>query len=236
LKLAFETMLDANRDSNVKFAPLAVVKLGGSTSHEAQGPVWIAALAKAALSLVIVPGGGPFADAVRAAQADMGFSDRAAHAMAVLAMEQFAHLILDEQPVADGRPRLVGARSLPEMQAALAAGRIPVWLPSCMALEAHDIRESWDVTSDSLAAWLAGKLTAQTLLLIKQSGDFSEGDTVGSLMQRGILDAGFAGMLPQGVELRLAGPADAPGAARTLASGGLPGVAIRSAQSVERTV
>lgn len=214
-----------------------VVKLGGSTSREAQGPIWIAALAKAALPLVIVPGGGPFADAVRAAQADMGFSDRAAHAMAILAMEQIAHLVLDQQPVVDGRsPRLVGARSLPEMGAALTAGRIPVWLPSCMALAADDIRESWDITSDSLAAWLAGKLDAKTLLLIKQSSDFSDRDTVDRLMQRGILDAGFAEILPEGVELRLAGPNDAPAAASTLASGRLPGVAIKSAQAVERTV
>ena len=39
--------------------------------------------------MVLVPGGGPFADAVRAAQPRMGFDDRAAHAMALLAMEQY---------------------------------------------------------------------------------------------------------------------------------------------------
>lgn len=213
-----------------------VVKLGGSTSREAQGHIWIAALAKAALPLVIVPGGGPFADAVRALQAKMGFADRAAHAMAILAMEQFAHLVLDEQPVVDGQPRLVSARSVAEMNQVLADGRIPVWLPSSMALAAGDIPQSWAVTSDSLAAWLAGKLDAKTLLLIKQSRDFSECDTLESLMRRGILDTGFAEMLPEGVELRLAGPDDAVSAAAALAPGRLPGVVISSTQAAERSV
>jgi dihydroneopterin aldolase len=201
----------------------AVVKLGGSTSREAEMRVWIAALAAAKLPLIIVPGGGPFADAVREAQRKTGFSDRAAHAMAILAMEQFAHIVLD------GQPRLTAARSLLEMEHALATDHIPVWLPADMTRAAADIRESWDITSDSLAAWLAGKLGARALLLIKQSSDFSRDDTTESLMRRGILDAGFSEVLPAGVELRLAGPADAPAAFRAFAAGELVGLTIRSA-------
>jgi dihydroneopterin aldolase len=204
-----------------------VVKLGGSTSRETEMRIWIAALETAKLPLVLVPGGGPFADKVREAQAKMGFSDRAAHAMAILAMEQFAHLILDEQANFDGPPRLMAARSPIEMEAALAAGKIPVWLPSSMTLAAEGIRESWDTTSDSLAAWLAGEVGAQTLLLIKQSRDFSDTDTVGTLMRRGILDTGFAEMLPQHAELWLAGPEDAPAAAHAFAAGRLVGTPIR---------
>ena len=40
-------------------------------------------------SIAIVPGGGPFADGVRTAQASIGYDDRAAHAMALMAMAQF---------------------------------------------------------------------------------------------------------------------------------------------------
>ena len=47
------------------------------------------AIAAEAGSIAIVPGGGPFADAVRTAQASMGYDDRAAHAMALMAMAQF---------------------------------------------------------------------------------------------------------------------------------------------------
>ena len=49
----------------------------------------------------------------------------------------------------------------------LARRSIPVWLPAKMVLAAPEVPQSWDVTSDSLAAWLAGTLSARRLLLIK---------------------------------------------------------------------
>lgn len=198
----------------------AVVKLGGSTAHAAEMGAWVAALAGSSLPIVIVPGGGPFADQVRQAQARMGFSDVAAHAMAILAMDQFGHVILDRHE------RLVEAHSLDDMEQALAVGKIPVWMPYRLSIAAPDIRASWDITSDSLAAWLAGKLGADALLLIKQSGAFSGNDTVDSLVAGGILDTGFAAMLPDGVDFRLAGPEDAAGAGAMFASGNLPGTRI----------
>ncbi|GLS38457.1 dihydroneopterin aldolase [Mesorhizobium tianshanense] len=198
----------------------AVVKLGGSTVRAAELESWIAALAGSKLPVVIVPGGGLFADQVRETQIRMDFSDTAAHAMAILAMEQFGQIILDRDE------RLAPARSLQEMARASDAGKVPVWLPSSLALSAPDIPVSWDITSDSLAAWLAGKLGAKALLLIKQTGAFFGSDTIDSLATRGIVDAGFAAMLPDGVDFHLAGPKDAAGAGALLAAGNLPGVAI----------
>src|SRR5258708_23004748 len=66
-----------------------VIKLGGSFAFSADLRDWIAAITRCAGRAVIVPGGGPFADAVRAAQAQMGFDDRAAHRMGLLAMQQY---------------------------------------------------------------------------------------------------------------------------------------------------
>ncbi|RWM87436.1 MAG: hypothetical protein EOR84_29545 [Mesorhizobium sp.] len=198
----------------------AVVKLGGSTADAAEMAEWIAALAGSSLPVVIVPGGGRFAEQVRETQIYMDFSDTAAHAMAILAMEQFAQIILDRDE------RLAPARSLEEMGRALDAGNVAVWLPSSLALPAPDIPASWDVTSDSLAAWLAGKLGANALLLIKQTGAFSGSDTIDSLAVRGIVDAGFAAMLPDGVDVHLAGPKDAAEAGALLAAGNLPGIQI----------
>ncbi|RWI11089.1 (5-formylfuran-3-yl)methyl phosphate synthase [Mesorhizobium sp.] len=198
----------------------AVVKLGGSTADAAEMADWVAALAGSKLPIVIVPGGGRFADQVRETQIYMDFSDTAAHAMAILAMEQFAQIILDRDE------RLEPARSLEEMRRALDAGKVPVWLPSSLTLPAPDIPASWDVTSDSLAAWLAGKLGANALLLIKQTGAFSGSDTIDGLAARGIVDAGFAAMLPDGVDVHLAGPKDASEAMGLLAAGVLPGIRI----------
>jgi aspartokinase-like uncharacterized kinase len=203
----------------------AVVKLGGSTAVHKEVDVWTAALVGSSLPLVIVPGGGPFADQVRDAQKRMEFSDTAAHAMAILAMEQFGHVILDRHE------RFSPARSTDEMRQALEEGRIPVWLPSAMAVPAPDIPASWDITSDSLAAWLVGKLSVETLLLIKQASNFSNRDDVESLTTRGIVDTNFAAMLPDGIDLFVADPRDAGSAAAMLSSGRLPGVRIASRAS-----
>lgn len=198
----------------------AVVKLGGSTANEAVLGDWIAALAGSLLPLVVVPGGGRFANEVRDAQKSVGFSDKAAHAMAILAMDQFGHVILDRDD------RLVPARSLDDIEQALRSGMVPVWLPSSLAIPAQDIRTSWDITSDALAAWLAGKLGADALLLVKQTAAFSTADDVAGLAARGIVDAGFAAMLPADIDFHLAGPRDAATAHAQLASGKLPGTAI----------
>src|SRR5215510_16371000 len=70
-------------------ARVTVVKLGGSYAHAAELKPWLAAIAACAGHVVLVPGGGPFADAVREAQARMGFDDRVAHRMALTAMAQY---------------------------------------------------------------------------------------------------------------------------------------------------
>ena len=42
-----------------------------------------------------------------------------------------------------------------------------IWLPSKMVLADASIPKSWEVTSDSLSAWLANKLGAEQLILVK---------------------------------------------------------------------
>ncbi|MBV8651083.1 MAG: amino acid kinase [Alphaproteobacteria bacterium] len=141
--------------------PIIVLKIGGSLAEGPSLPRWLATLPAGRGHAVVVPGGGVFADAVRHEQQRLGFSDRAANRMALLAMEQYALAL------ADLVPDLAPCRTIEEIRAALAAGRIPIWLPTTLALADPAIPESWEVTSDSLAAWLAGRLGARTLVLVK---------------------------------------------------------------------
>jgi dihydroneopterin aldolase len=200
-----------------------VVKLGGSTAEGGALRTWISSLASAGRPLVIVPGGGPFAELVRTEQKRMGFSDEAAHAMAILAMDAFGCVVLD------GAAKMAPARSLDDIACVLGEEKIPVWLPSSATIGAPDIRASWDITSDSLAAWLAGRIGAEALLLVKQTQDFAAEDSVSDLVARGVVDAAFAATLPDGIGLFVAGPDDAAGASRALAAGTLPGIHIGSA-------
>src|ERR1700741_4474814 len=71
----------------------AVIKIGGSCAFSLDLRRWSAMVAACGGRAVVVPGGGPFADAVRAAQQRMKFDDAAAHHMAMLGMEQFGHAL-----------------------------------------------------------------------------------------------------------------------------------------------
>ncbi len=72
---------------------LTVVKLGGSHARSPWLTDWLRAIAEDARRVVVVPGGGPFADAVRDLQPVMGFDDAAAHDMGLLAMAQYGRAL-----------------------------------------------------------------------------------------------------------------------------------------------
>jgi aspartokinase-like uncharacterized kinase len=143
-------------------APHLVAKLGGSLwTQPAALRGWLAALTRYAGPLTIVPGGGPFADAVRAAQASLRFSDAAAHEMAIMGMEQYARALADLEPT------LVLVQTPAEAALAHRRGDPALWRPLAMTRSAPQIPASWDMTSDSLAAWCAHEAGAEALLLIK---------------------------------------------------------------------
>jgi dihydroneopterin aldolase len=191
---------------------LTVVKLGGSLAFSDDLKPWLDALAGCAGHVVVVPGGGPFADAVRAAQPKMGFDDRAAHHMALLAMGQYGRALVGL------REGLILVASVAAIDRAARDGRVPVWAPARMTLCAKDVPHSWDMTADSLAAWLAGKLGAERVLLVKQV-DVS-GLQAHDLVARGIVDPLFPRFLAAaGAEASVAGAHDHAAAARAIRAG-----------------
>jgi aspartokinase-like uncharacterized kinase len=141
-----------------------VVKLGGGLlAHAAHFDAALAAIREAAdeRRVLIVPGGGPFADTVRHVDRQFTLSDDAAHWMAVLAMDQYAHLVVS---------RLAGSVLVAdpgETAAALGAAHLPVLAPSRWLRDADPLPHTWDVTSDSIAAWIAGAVGARRLVLVK---------------------------------------------------------------------
>jgi 5-(aminomethyl)-3-furanmethanol phosphate kinase len=161
-----------------------VVKLGGSLARSDNLRHWLRVLAEAQ-SLVVVPGGGPFADQVREAQSQWGFDDSSAHYMALLAMEQYGVMLCGLQP------GLVAVHSIPEMLAALEGSLTPVWMPSRLVLGESDIAHSWEVTSDSLAAWLSGRLGADKLVLVKSIAIEGGEQTAASLCASEVMDLQF---------------------------------------------
>lgn len=179
-----------------------MVKLGGSYALSPLLGGWLRAIVGAAGPMVVVPGGGLFADGVREAQKAMQFDDDAAHDMALMGMAQFGRALAG---LASG---LMFAPDLDTIRAALSRGSVPVWSPWPMLRGHADIPRSWEVTSDSLALWLATALGAGRVVLIKHR-EAPDDCSVPALVRDGLVDlafprfaAGFAG------RVSIAGPDD----------------------------
>lgn len=174
-----------------------IIKIGGSLYHRPELKrvlAHAAGLVKAPHSAVIVPGGGPFADQVRRAQQRWPFADKTAHDMALLAMRQYGLMLAalsdlpaaervqmgavgDDDEAAVALPDLSAAERGRDMPAAERVQAVPpggcgiwlpsqdasVWLPQNRPAPAFN----WRLTSDSIAACLAGRLGADRLVLIK---------------------------------------------------------------------
>ena len=146
---------------------MIVIKLGGSLAGSEALLKCLNAVEQKyqGRAVVIVPGGGGFADQVRQSQKRWRFDDKTAHRMAILAMQQMALLfkaLKDDFVIAD---------SLQAIRSHLNQQKILIWSPDIRELDQAGIPSTWDITSDSLAAWLAKSLSAQELVLVKSAGN-----------------------------------------------------------------
>jgi 5-(aminomethyl)-3-furanmethanol phosphate kinase len=165
-----------NRRANGDAGPI-VIKIGGRLSGIPHALERVCAAVEGAsrtYPLIVVPGGGPFADAVRSFEHCLPLSPDAAHWMAILAMDQYAHVLAE---------RIKDAELVQEpgtLVEVLGRGSIAVLAPFRWMRSADVLPHTWDVTSDSIAAFVAGACGATRLVLIKMT---SLGDPVDAYFQ-----------------------------------------------------
>lgn len=165
-----------------------VVKLGGSLARDASLPRWLEMLAEVGGGrAIVVPGGGPFADQAREAQAWWQLDDLAGHNMAVLGMAQTALMM---QALC---PALQLAADEAQIREVLRRGQPALWFPLELLRTRSDELTNWAVTADSLALWLARRLHAERLLVVKACAVDPKRSLV-QLGDAGVLDAAFAGL------------------------------------------
>ncbi len=170
-----------------------VVKIGGSLASAEALPRWLDTLScYGGGEVIIVPGGGPFAELVHISQRYWRIDDSTVHFMALLGMEQYGLMM------AGLRPDLVPSESETDLFRVLKRAGVPIWLPTFMVGNDPSIAHSWEVTSDSLAAWLARRVGARRLLLVKSTDLGASEVSAEALSQRGVVDAAFPGYLRQG--------------------------------------
>ncbi len=140
----------------------AVIKVGGSLAETPEALkalcVELSRIAKD-YSVVVVPGGGKFADAVREYDKKLKLPTVVAHRLAIAAMDQYG--IVLSQLIPDSNM----CYALADVQRFSKAGTIPIFLPSKLMFQDDALEASWDVTSDSIAAYIAERLNAKKVIL-----------------------------------------------------------------------
>lgn len=164
---------------------MLIVKIGGSLYNTPELKKWLDLLAKSAQhhKIIIVPGGGPFADTIRNAQQQLHFNDASAHHMALLAMAQYG--ILLNSLVSQSNLFYYPAQAITNNEVGLS-----IWIPTEQLLTVEAIPHQWDVTSDSLALWLAQQVNADQLCLIKRVR--ARSCSIRELSESSIIDKAFA--------------------------------------------
>jgi aspartokinase-like uncharacterized kinase len=128
-----------------------IIKLGGSLLAKGREIVRFLSdyAEKNAVFFIIIPGGGPFVEFTKKLSERRTISDDAAHWMAVLAMHQYGFFL------ADGERAIPLVESLEEVSN---AGHICIVLPYQILKADDSLPHTWDVTSDTIAAFIAHKL------------------------------------------------------------------------------
>lgn len=169
-----------------------VIKLGGSLlTFESLGPTFRQWLSNQPPSLnLVVVGGGEQVEKIRQDQDVYGWSDEDCHVRALQAMGGTSHFAADvlQVPRTDDQKSALDWLRTQTVQSQ--AGRSPsqskaiamVFDLSLLALQDLTLPRNWDLTSDSLAAWLAQRWSIPELVLMKsrsapadwtpKSGDF----------------------------------------------------------------
>jgi aspartokinase-like uncharacterized kinase len=145
-----------------------IVKLGGSLLTTGRELVQFLCdyAKKNELSLVIVPGGGLFAEAVKKLSERANISNDTAHWMAVLAMHQYGLFL------ADGQPEIPVVERIAEIQH---ADYICIVLPYKILKADDSLPHTWAVTADTIAAFITHKLGEKTFIKVTDfDGIFDE--------------------------------------------------------------
>ncbi|MCP8307124.1 MAG: delta 1-pyrroline-5-carboxylate synthetase [archaeon] len=143
---------------------VTVIKIGGSLAEDPNSLINLCKeliIVSKKYGIIIVPGGGKFADTVRYLYDKFKLSDEIAHRMAILAMDQYGLLLKDMMKEA------ILTYSLKDALKVSKRGILSIILPSKIMLSLDSLEHSWRVTSDSISAFIASSLKAEKLILAK---------------------------------------------------------------------
>ena len=155
-----------------------VLKIGGSWITNPNLITLIKRLEKKKKGkIVIVAGGGCFADSVRYAFKKTKMSEKLANTLALKSTEIFCSYLKD----INKKLYLTTDKHFKE-------NLLNVWLPSVILSKEKSFKKNWNSTSDSVAAWLSNNVKADGLVFIKSLKKFKKVNKLADLQKKNIID------------------------------------------------
>lgn len=142
---------------------LTVVKIGGSLFPEHTDRL-CEYLAKSDEKIVLINGGGDFANKLREYNDEYDFSDDVMHWSAIKCMDIIGELI------ASRNKHIQPITKLDDIKKVHDDGKIPLLLSFEILKSEDPLKHSWNITSDSIACYFAHRLNAKLLILTNVDG------------------------------------------------------------------
>ena len=117
---------------------------------------------------LFVIGGGEFANLIRKYDVEIGFSQDVTHETAIDSMDILAKLLNDKLAFTEISYTREEAKSISD------SNKIPIMICSGILKENEPFKHSWDVTSDSIAAYIASLLNAKLLIATNVNGIYTK--------------------------------------------------------------
>ncbi len=145
--------------------------------------------------VVLLTGGGSCADLVRQWDHIFNLEEERSHRLAIGTMSLTASLVTSVL----AKSCLV--KNQQQLEMAIVQQLTPVldavsWVDQLEMAAKIKLRHHWNITSDSVALWLAAELGIEHLFLLK-SVDFPDGLNIQAASDEGVIDAGFPEMFLQ---------------------------------------
>ena len=117
--------------------------------------------------ILLICGGGAFANKIRDYDYDLHFSNTANHNTAIICMDIIGTLLADK---VDG---LESVKSIENAISVADQGKLPVLIPSFIMERNDPLKHAWSVSSDSIALYLSNLLKAKLLIATDVDGIYT---------------------------------------------------------------
>jgi len=144
----------------MKVGNIHLIKIGGSLAYYVK-PLLnkLKSFSSKENKILVVPGGGMFADVVRDLDRDVKLSNRGSHRLALMAMDMMGVYFSDVS-------HIMTVDSLYDAKVALRDRNIVILLPSKVVLSTDELPHSWEVTSDSIALYIGKLLKLKRVIVV----------------------------------------------------------------------